>query len=369
VCLLVWVTSVVVPGGFGRAADVVPHWRVAAEGRGLPSVSGSTVYFLTKRHEVIAVDGASGTVRWRAGTGEPGRETLGSSVVADREVVVAGDYGVHGFDATTGARRWRFEPRDGYGPGLYLGEADGGLVFTGSPAGRLYAIDTRDGSPRWAAQVVNEADTTVFQPSVSGDLVVAGYSTFGTPMTGGVLTVDRLTGRERWRREFPRDRQTDGAGFGGGPVVSGDLVIAANGDGRIYGLDRATGHPRWVRPPVTRKDGRTPDRDWRALAVVRSALIAGSVTGVVTMLDLTDGKEKWQSNHADGGSVGLRITADDRSVYVPHLGGLLVALATRDGRERWRMGGFSDGFSWAPAISGDRAYVAGSRAGLFALPH
>lgn len=86
------------------------------------------------------------------------------------------------------------------------------------------------------------------------------------------------------------------------------------------------------------------------------------------MIDITSGSEKWRYTHPDGGSVGPRITADDGSIYVPHLGGLLVALAARDGQERWQIGGFSDGFSWAPAVAGDRAYVAASRAGLFALP-
>lgn len=361
-------TTVVVPGFSGGAGVVVPRWQVAAEGRGVPSVAGSTVYFLTKRHEVVAVDKASGLVRWRAPTGEPGRETLGSSVLAHGDTVIAGDYAVHGFDATSGERRWRFEPGDGYGPGLYLGDAGEHVVFTGSPSGRLYAVDVKHGRLMWSAPAAPESGTTVFQPSLSGELVVAGYSTFRTPSGGGVLAVDRLTGRERWRREFPRPG-TNGTGFGGGPAVSGDLVIAASGDGWIHGLDRATGHARWSRPPVTAKDGRRPERDWRAVAVVGSSVVAGSVTGIVTMIDIRSGREKWRYAHPEGGSVGLRIAADDRSIYVPHLGGLLVALATRDGQERWRIGGFSDGFSWAPAIAGDRAYVAASRAGLLAVPH
>src|SRR5437870_1083203 len=86
-------------------------------------------------------------------------------------------------------------------------------------------------------------------------------------------------------------------------------------------------------------------------SVDRSAVIAGSVSGVVTAVDIRDRRERWRYAHPRGGSVGLRITADAQSVYVPHLGGLLVALELRDGRPRWEVGGFDDGFSWAPALS------------------
>ena len=41
--------------------------------------------------------------------------------------------------------------------------------------------------------------------------------------------------------------------------------------------------------------------------------------------------------------------------------GCLVALGLRDGRQRWEIGGFSDGFNWAPAVAGGVVYVAASR--------
>ena len=366
-CLLLCPAAIAWRNPLG-SETAIPYWRVAGEGRGVPAVSGPTVYFLTKRHEVVAVDAASGLVRWRRSTGEPGEETLGSSVLAHEAMVIAGDYAIVGFDAATGERRWRFEPSRGYGSGLYLGEAHDGVVLAGSSSGHLYAVSVSDGRLRWQAQPVAEPDTTMFQPVVAGDLVVAGYSTFGRPISGGIVAVERQTGRERWRREFPRASLSAATGFGGGPGVTEDLVIAASGDGQIHGLDRDSGRPRWVRPPVTRSDGRPADRDWRALAVSGPWLAAGSVTGVVTMIDIETGAERWRYAHPDGGSVALRITVDDRSVYVPHLGGLLVALDSRDGHERWKIGGFSDGFNWAPAIAGERAYVAASRTGLFALP-
>jgi outer membrane protein assembly factor BamB len=346
----------------------VPIWQVAGEGRGVPAVSGSNVYFLTKRHEIVAVDGATGTVSWRRNTGEPGGETLGSSVIARDGVVMAGDYAILGLDASTGALRWRFDPADGYGAGLYLGDAADGVAFAGSPAGRLYGVTIADGRPRWSVQPLADPKTTVFQPLVAGDVVISGYTTFGRPISGGVVVVDRATGRERWHRAFPPGSPDEATGFGGGPVAWEGLVIAASGDGRLHAFDRETGLPRWVLPAVRRADGRPQERDWRALALSGSSLVAGSVTGILTMIDVGERQEKWRYAHPEGGSIGLRIAADHESVYVPHLGGRLVAIRTRDGRPLWEIGGFSDGFNWAPVVAGPRIYAAASRTGLFALP-
>ena len=147
--IAVWLVAAL-PRVLVRDTVVVPIWQVAGEGRGVPAVAGSNVYFLTKRHEIVAVDGATGTVCWRRNTGEPGDETLGSSVIVGDGVVMAGDYAILGLDGSTGTRRWRFDPADGYGAGLYLGDAADGVAFAGSPAGRLYAVTIADGRRRWS---------------------------------------------------------------------------------------------------------------------------------------------------------------------------------------------------------------------------
>jgi len=189
--------------------------------------------------------------------------------------------------------------------------------------------------------------------------------TFQTMPTGGVAALERSTGRVKWTRAFEKD---DGAsGFAGGPVVFGAVVLVAGGDGRIRALSRDAGALLWDLPAVVRPDGRRQERDWRALALSGAMLVAGSLSGVVTGFDLDARKERWRFVLPDGGSVSLRLTADGNTVYVPHLGGRLVALSAAEGRELWQTGGLSDGFSWAPAVGGDIAFAA-ARAGLFALP-
>jgi len=343
----------------------VAHWRLEGEGRGTPAIGGSRVYFLTAHHEVVAASLAGGEEVWRQTTGEPGTETLGSLVVLCGPVVVVGDHAIHGLDGATGGRRWRFSPGDDQGAGGYVGSGEQGVVFVGSRAGRLYAIDCATGQLRWAVLVSAAPETTVFQPIVDDDLVLAGFTTFGTPQSGGVVAVDRVSGRVRWTHALAGEHGA--GGFAGGPVVSGRDVIAASGDGRLLGVTRQNGQLLWELPRVVRADGRRQERDWRALAVGGSMLVAGSLSGVITGYDVPTHRERWRFALADAGSVALRLAMERESVYVPHLGGRLVALAVADGHQRWEIGGLSDGFSWAPAIAGNVAYAA-ARAGLFALP-
>src|SRR5262249_37385875 len=152
--------------------------------------------------------------------------TAGSLVVLANDEVIVGDYNVVAFDKRDGALRWRFTPTDGYAPGMYLGGVAGDLIFAGSPAGRLYAIDRRSGHARWAHRVDAGAETTVFAPVADEEMVVAGYTTFAAPQTGGVVALDAATGRLRWRMPFPvaAGAMPDAGWSGGLAIVDGTVV-------------------------------------------------------------------------------------------------------------------------------------------------
>ncbi|PYR60691.1 MAG: hypothetical protein DMF91_11655 [Acidobacteria bacterium] len=344
-----------------------PIWHVAGEGRGRPAADWSTAFFLSKRHEVVALHAQSGQVRWHAGTGQPGESTNGSAVALAGDIVAAGDYNVVAFDRATGELRWTFEPDAGYGPGIYLGDATDTMIFTGSPAGRLYAIDVRAGSARWTTVVKDDGQTTVFQPIADETAVFAAYTSFAAPNTGGVVAVDKATGGVRWRTAFPpaseRPTATNAAG---GPLLFDDVVIATRGDGIIHAFDRADGTIRWVLAGVNVPGRQTVD-DFRPLARSGRTLIAGSLTGVVDAYDLSTHEKKWRYSGEMNGSIAFALAANERYVYVPYVGGRLVALNVADGTERWRTGNFRAGFVWPPEPAGDRIYLAGSGAGFFAL--
>ena len=357
-------------GAVGAPAPAVV-WSLDGEGRGTPAADESSAFFLSKRHEVIALHRRDGTVRWRQITGEPAETTEGFAVVLAGTVVAAGDYQVIAFDRLTGAFRWRFIPREGYGPGIYLGQASGGTILTGSPAGRLYAIDAERGTERWSTVVAADGRTTVFPPVVRGSVAAAGYSEFSAPHKGGLVLFDVETGVVRWKQAFPPSPDpTIGVNAAGGPVFWNEHVIVSNGDGIIRGFSVASGEALWSIPRVTTKPGDiiTGERDWRALVAARGVLVAGSATGYIVAYDLATRRERWTAGGPALGSVMLRMTGDDSAVYVPTFSGELLALDLETGEELWRRGHFLEGFNWEPLVTGDLVLASASRAGFFAFP-
>ncbi len=360
------------PGNGGaHARDPEPTllWHVSGKGRGRPAVDGSIAYFLSRHHEVVAIEATTGEERWRNHTGEPGDTTLGSLVVRTADLVVAGDYNVIAFDGNSGAMRWRFEPDDGYGPGYYVGSAAGDLLFTGSPAGRLYAIDIRTGRARWSALVDGGGKSTVFQPVTDGEIVVAGYTIFTAPNVGGVVAIDAASGHIRWRTPFPPSPGgVSSTKSSGGPLLYDRFVLATGATGVIHAFDRRDGTLQWSLPGLDVPAPFGPvAQDYRPLASSGDRLFAGSVFGIVAAYDLRSRTELWRYGSLNEGSVNFRITSDDRSVYVPYIAGRLVALDVNDGSVRWRMADTDAGFEWPAVPSGERVYAAASEGGFFAF--
>lgn len=352
--------------------DAVPTrlWHLPDLARGGPAADETSAYFLTKSHEVLAVEAATGTVRWRRPTFEDANLSSAICLLVAGDSVVVGDYNLLAFDRRTGGLRWRFVPAEGSGPGVYLGAIADGAAFTGSPSGHVYAVDVDSGALRWSTAVATDDRTTMYAPVVGGGYVAAGFTEFTAPSTGGVAVLAADNGRVIWKRRFPmpEDASLDTI-RAGGPVFYGDAVIASSGDGRIHAFDIASGELRWSLPKVS---GPSPfpmaaDRDFRPLTLAGNLLIAGSLTGLVIAYELPTLTERWRFTATRLGSTAFHIAAQDEVVYLPFANGQLVSLDVADGRERWRIGDWTSGFLWIPAARGETLFLAGGGDGLSAV--
>jgi outer membrane protein assembly factor BamB len=343
------------------ASDASPpaiRWTHAATGWGEPATAGGLAYFMTREHEVVALDAGTGALRWRVSTGGRGDAPWGSAIRVAGNAVLVGDGSVVALDGATGARRWVVDP----GSGPFLGSVSGGVVYTGSPDGILAAIDTDTGTARWRRRLSPSAAATVFAPVIDGGLVVATYRRHSGSLAGGVAVFDRA-GRRQWQRALARH-----VGVAGPPIVVGGNVMVAVTDGTIACWELATGRRCGTLPPVDPEEsGRAGSvrAPIRALSRAGNLLVAGSLSGRIVAYDIAHLREVWRYAHPDGAAT-LRLRADRATVYAPFTDDTLVAIDATTGRERWRVGGEGARVEWPPAIGDGAIYLAGTDA-LMAL--
>jgi len=277
------------------------------------------------------------------------------------------------FDIVTGRKAWG-TPTPGSMPWLAIGAHDD--VYVPSDHGIFYCLDAISGEERWRQQIAG-----ALQPP----MLALGYVYFGSE-TYGVWAVDIETHDPKWHYDVPGGGRVAALAFANGTLYFVDTLASM-----LYALDAVSGDYRFSVPiaggalgsPVIGIDAvyvATASSGIAAFAlddgalrwqqpasepVVQPALLANgdlvtsSASGVVMLIDRTNGKTKHV--FPIGGTVTTApVLAADDSVYVTTTGGI-VALDPSDGHIAWQ-----SGLSGAVAL-GDRAMVVIPAAGQFAV--
>ena len=205
--------------------------------------------------------------------------------------------------------------------------ADGRIFTMGDLKDAQYviALDLDGGKPLWKAKVGPPFDDrrggTRVTPTVDGDRVYA----LGTD--GDLVCVEAATGKERWRKSLVRDfggRMMSRWGFSESPLVDGEVVVVTPGvaTAGLVALDKLTGKERWrTALPDLGSNGR--DGAGYSSVVVSSA---GGVRQYVQLLGrgligvrAADGKFLWGYN---------RVANDTANIATPLVKGDLVFAST-----------------------------------------
>jgi outer membrane protein assembly factor BamB len=227
-----------------------------------PAFADGIVYFGAGDGRVYAVDAATGKEKWHAQTG--GRVRASPAVDASQVYAGSADGRVYAFDRATGAETWKFETE---GVKLFSGDfgydrrtvqsspaVANGMVFAGARDGWIYAIDAATGRERWRFD--HKISWINTSPAVVEGVVYAGSSD-----AQFVQALDAATGKELWRT-------TTGTTWSS-PAVSGDMLYAGDGQGRLHALDRNSGKLLWsFRTGASMYSSPTPAGD---LVIVGSA--------------------------------------------------------------------------------------------------
>ena len=242
----------------GSAAVPHPSTPLASAGTGSRCAGhdGDTGYFLSARHEVLAVDAETGTYAMAAKDLRIRRTALRRSGPGERPT--AGRRRLQ--PARLRARNWQsplaVHPTAGIRARHLPGDHRRGGRHAGSPSGHVFAVDAEHGALRWSTSISDDGRTTVYGPAANGVFVAAAYTEFSAPARGGIALLDGATGRLLWKRSFPPpDDPLLSTNWAGGPVFAADVVVVASGDGNIRGFDLETGDIRWTVPKLT---GRLP---------------------------------------------------------------------------------------------------------------
>lgn len=139
---------------------------------------------------MVAIDAATGKLRWQARTGA----CYDSPLVADGVVYVGGlEEGVFALDATTGRVRWRYSIPNGDPSTPIL---SGGALYVAADGAGVFALDSATGAPRWS-QPLDASDVTLYSaPTLANStlyLVRTNASGFSA-----LFALNMVSGRQLW---------------------------------------------------------------------------------------------------------------------------------------------------------------------------
>jgi outer membrane protein assembly factor BamB len=243
---------------------------------GGPGVGDGLVVVGSLEGDVIALDAATGTEKWRA---KVPNEVIAAPAVAQSLVFVRSNDGrVSAFDSATGERRWFHEQE---GPTLSVRGNAGitigpGVLFIGNDDGTVSALAMQDGRQLWEQTVgVPEGRTELERMAdVDGTPVLDGTTLYATSFKNETLAIEGPSGRPLWTRDH------GGAGSVG---VSSGLVVVADNAGSVWGLDKNSGSAMWSQAALAR-------RSLTGVAIQGDYAVVGDYKGYLHWLSLSDGK-------------------------------------------------------------------------------
>ncbi len=258
-------------------------------------VDGDTV-LISRSSGFVALERATGTLRWRTGTTEtPSSVALVGPVGPGQVAVVSTqEGGLVGLDGRTGRARWSV--RLGQSPlGTFAVDQDSGTIASiwagESAASTLRVIDAATGAVRWEQKVGIMAGS----PVIWNGTVAIGSG--NSPKDSDVRSFSLADGSERWKTHVAAPFQPDDV-----PMVDGRELVTVDQIGGVTRLGMADGVRRW-------------ETDTRALSThahpirVDDAILVGNENGEVVTLDRETGEVRAR-RRPTGLPVGLIATSD-----------------------------------------------------------
>lgn len=215
-----------------------------------------------------------------------------------------------------------------------------GVLFAGSANGRLYALDTRTGETLWDYKVGETIMGSVnWVTPANGTLVVLVMA----QEDGALHGVDPATGKRKWKGE-PIDR------CDGSPSVRGDEVLFGSCASALHVVSGATG-----KITTTIEAGDDEDSQIASgTAVVGAWAYAGTRDGRFLCVDLAAGKILWVNKDNKKEAFTTPAVSKTHVVFGSD-DGFVYALDPRTGATLWKTD--TGGTPSSPVIARDKVVV------------
>lgn len=261
---VVWTADIGAGGGYRR--------KILAQ----PVVDNGTIYTMDSDAVVAAFDVRDGGRQWRFDTKNPDADStnIGGGLGVDQGVV----YAVNGLgdivtlDAAKGTLKWR---QSLAAPARSAPTIADGRVFVTTIEDKLHALATSDGRALWTHQAANATTTMLGQPApaYADGLVVAGFG------SGELAALRADGGGIAWSDSLSAAATVAGfadlSAIRGLPVISNGRVFAIGLGGLFLALDLRSGRRLWERQ-VAGEDSIWAAGDWLFVVSTGQQIAAAS---------------------------------------------------------------------------------------------
>ncbi len=236
--------------GGGAGAEGKKAWEFKTGG-GVPCSAAigadGTVYIVSNDHKLYALDGKTGAKKWEYDNGTLG----GSSSTAAQAPAIGADGTIYvgdpggysdenrgqlvAVDGATGKMKWEFKAK----APVYSSPAIGnnGIIYFGSNDAFVYAVDSATGKQKWKFETGRQVKST---PAIGAD----GTVYFGS-QDQNVYAVDGLTGKQKWSFATGSYVEASPAIGADGTVYISRTGSLQTGPATLYALDPADGSKKW----------------------------------------------------------------------------------------------------------------------------
>ena len=203
------------------------------------AVVGDTVFATTGRGNGLALDAATGAIRWRKPLGAPARTP--PTVVDGRLFVTTIDDRLVSLNTATGDRQWAYQAATQVTSilGRPAPAVQDGLVVAGFGSGDLAAVRAESGTLAWTDNLASNRgrNSLLDLSAVSGLPAIDGGRVYAIGLGGLMVSLDLRSGRRLWERDI---------GGGEAPWVAGDWVFVITSEQVLACLSKLDGRVRWT---------------------------------------------------------------------------------------------------------------------------